>query len=222
MKANQASYWKKKRPKVLAKTIYMVARLIGSTMKIEGVNFEKVRDLKGGKIYLGWHGRTFLATHFFRGKGVWTIISHSVDGEIQTGIFRRFGFNVIRGSSSKGGAKAALEAIQLLQDNKTIAFTPDGPRGPMGTVHDGVLMMAKKSGAWIVPAGVSASRRWFAPSWDRYMVPYPFSKGVIVFGEPFKIPENATEEELQSYKAKIRKSLDQLEVQAESMMNHTA
>ena len=139
---------------------------------------------------------------------------------MQTYIFRRFGFRVIRGSSSKGGIKAALEAIKVLKKDDTLAFTPDGPRGPSGTVHDGVLFMAQKSGAWIVPAGVSAKKRWFVPSWDRFMIPFPFSKGVIVFGEPFKISPQAAEEDLASYKAEIQKKMNELELKAESLMGH--
>ena len=212
--------WEKIRPRFLGEILYRVARSIGLTLKIEAIDYEKINQLQGGKIYLGWHGRTFLAANFLKGKGIWSIISHSLDGEMQTYIFQRFGFRVIRGSSSKGGIKAALEAIKVLKNNETLAFTPDGPRGPSGTVHDGVLFMAQKSGAWIVPAGVSAKKRWFAPSWDRYMIPLPFSKSAILFGEPFKIPVDATDEDLLYYKKEIQKRMNELEIKAESMMGY--
>jgi lysophospholipid acyltransferase (LPLAT)-like uncharacterized protein len=99
-----------------------------------------------------------------------------------------------------------------------MAFTPDGPRGPSGVVQEGIMLMAKKSGAAIVPVGVSARPRWLAPTWDRYMVPLPFSRAVMVFGGPMHVPEGADEEELERLRLELQEQMHSLEAEAERRM----
>ena len=161
-----------------------------------------------------------MAANFFRGKGVWTIISQSKDGDMQDTIFRGFGFKTIRGSTGRGGVKAAIESIEVLRKGSMMAFTPDGPRGPSGVVQGGIMLMARKSGAWIVPVGVSADRRWLAKTWDRYLIPRPFAKCVMVYGEPRQVALKATEDELEEVRLWLEGELDRLEVEAESFCGH--
>lgn len=212
--------WRAIRPRVLSLPIYLVARLIGLTVRIQVEGFAEASSLASGRIYAGWHGRTFVAALFFRGRGVWTIISQSRDGEMQNGIFRRFGFRTIRGSTGRGGVRAAIESIKVLRQGAEMAFTPDGPRGPSGVVQAGIMMMAQKSGAAIVPVGVSCSRRWLAPTWDRYMVPKPFSRAVMLFGSPFSVPEAASSEEVEAIRLAFEAEMHRLEREAEARMGH--
>src|SRR5436305_14161898 len=97
---------------------------------VEASNFDRVKDLNGGRIYCGWHGHSFIPAHFFRKRGYWVIISHSRDGETQKRIFAKLGYNIIRGSTGRGGVRALIEAIRALRNGATMAITPDGPRGP--------------------------------------------------------------------------------------------
>lgn len=211
-------WWRAVRPGILPPIVYLLARLIGMTVRIKTVGYEKVQDLAMGTIFAGWHGRTFVPANFFRGKGVWTIISQSRDGEMQNRIFKRFGFNTIRGSTGRGGVKAAIESIRVLSEGNVMAFTPDGPRGPSGVVQGGIMLMAKKSGAALVPVGVSAKPRWLAPTWDRYMLPMPFSRAVMVFGEPLYVLADATEAAVEEVRLRLELELHRLEREADQMV----
>ena len=214
------SWWRSKRPYVLSSPIYWLVRLFGITMKITVEGFEKSEALPVGKIYAGWHGRSFLGALHFRGKGMWTIISHSRDGEMQNRIFTKFGFKTIRGSSGRGGVRALIECIRVLKTGASLAFTPDGPRGPTHIVQEGILSMAQKSGAVIVPCGASANRRWLAGSWDSYMIPKPFSRAIVLYGDPIPVPAQTTKEEFEQIRLQVEEALNNLEREAESRMGH--
>lgn len=215
-------WWRNVRPHLVSGLVYAIARFIGMTMRIEVIGLKEVEALPGGKILAGWHGRTLMAANVFKGRGYWTIISQSRDGEMQSRIFRKFGFMTIRGSTGRGGVKAAIESIKVLREGGTMAFTPDGPRGPSGVVQSGIMLMARKSGAALVPCGVSAKRRWLAGSWDRYMVPWPFTRGVMIFGEPMYVPNDATEDEVETVRLALERELHRLEAEAESRMGHAS
>jgi lysophospholipid acyltransferase (LPLAT)-like uncharacterized protein len=218
--AGLKQWWRGVRPYVLSGPIAFLVKMVGNTLRIETDGLDRVQSLGKGVILSGWHGRTFLATRTFRGAGLWTIISLSRDGEMQDRIFRSFGFNTIRGSTGRGGAKAAIESIRVLKEGGIMAFTPDGPRGPSGIVQGGMLLMAKKSGAALVPVGVSASRRWLAPTWDKFMVPLPFSRGVMIFGEPLYLDAAATEEDVEAVRLKLESEMHRLQAEAEKRMGH--
>jgi lysophospholipid acyltransferase (LPLAT)-like uncharacterized protein len=215
-------WWRSKRPYVLSALIYPVARAIGLTLRVEQVNAELLQKLKCAKILLGWHGRTMIAANVYKGRGYWTIISHSRDGEMQSRIFKKFGFQIIRGSTKRGGIQAAIESIRVLQEGGTMAFTPDGPRGPSGIVQPGLLLIARKSGAAIIPVGVSARWRWLAPTWDRYLVPLPFSRCVMIYGDPIYLHEGASDEEQEKVRKVVELEMHRLEVLAEQKMGHKA
>lgn len=161
-----------------------------------------------------------IASIFFRKKGFWVIISHSKDGDIQTHVFKNLGFNVIRGSTGRGGERALIEAIRELRKGATMAITPDGPRGPSKVVQGGVMAMARKAGATLVPCGVSAKPRFIAKSWDRYMIPLPFSRCLLNFGEPLEVPPDATDEQVEEIRLKLESEITRLEIEAERMLGY--
>ncbi|MBS1724928.1 MAG: lysophospholipid acyltransferase family protein [Armatimonadetes bacterium] len=212
--------WRNVRPYVLSPLVYFVARILSATWRIKAEGYEPVESLPGGKIYAGWHGRTFVAAAFFRGKGLWTIISHSKDGDMQDAIFKGFGFKTIRGSTGRGGVKAAIASIDVLKQGAVMAFTPDGPRGPSGVVQGGIMLMAKKSGALLVPVGVSANRRIQIKTWDRYMVPKLFARCLMIFGDPISLPQDASDEVVEEVRLKLQSELHRLEALAESRCGH--
>ena len=154
----------------------------------------------------------------FRKRGYWAIISTSRDGEYQNQIFQRFGWQTVRGSTSaRGAVQAALAVTKQLKRGATLAFTPDGPRGPSHVVQPGAIFLAQKSGSPIVPAGISAyPRKLSSRSWDRYLIPRPFSRAVWIYGDPIYIPADAKSEEDQKLWAdRIGAAIDALEAQAE-------
>ncbi len=210
------SWWRSVQPALFAFLITSIARLIGLTLRWRVLGErENLDGVQGGKIIAGWHGRTFLAALRWRNRGYYALISRSRDGEMQDRIFRRFGYRTVRGSTKRGGARAAVECARLLRKGETFVFTPDGPRGPSGEVQEGILWLAKKSGAVIIPGGAAARPRWMARSWDRYMVPLPFAKAVIVLGEPIRVPKDATDEQLQQIGGQLKQALNEAEKRAE-------
>ena len=214
------AWWRRVRPRILPPVIYFIIKLLGDTYRLKVEGWEKVEVVKTGKILCAFHGRTVMATKLFRNRNYWALISHSRDGEMQNGIFRRFGFQTIRGSTGRGGLKAALEAIKVLRNGDTLVFTPDGPRGPSGIVQEGAMMIARKSGAALIPVGVSAKRRKLFRSWDRFMIPKPFSQCVMLFGDPIYIPEDASEEEVEKLRLEFQTAMREIEAEAIKKFGH--
>ena len=107
-----------------------------------------------------------------------------------------------------------------LKEGGVLTFTPDGPRGPTHKVQPGVILMAEKSGAPIVPIGVSASRRWLAKSWDSYMIPQPFTRAYMLVGEPVHVPSKLSESERSEVCTRIEHAINRLEKEAERRAGH--
>jgi hypothetical protein len=180
------------------------------------VDYQHVEAVTTGKIFCGWHGRSLIPANYFRKLGYWVIISHSQDGEMQTRIFTRFGYNIIRGSTGRGGVRALIESIKVLKKNGSMAITPDGPRGPSGVVQEGVMMMAQKSGCALIPVSTHAKPSFYVNTWDKYMVPMPFAKAVFMFGEPIYVPPDSTPEEVELLRKRLEDEIHRLQSEAEN------
>lgn len=217
MAVNWKQKWRDVRPYVLSGLIYRIVWLITSTLRIEIVNFQ---ERSAGRILAYWHGRTIIGLPAFKNRGITSIVSQSKDGDLQHSIVTRFGFNTIRGSTGRGGIQAAIEAIKLLREGRELAITPDGPRGPSGVVQEGILLMLRKSGASVVPVGISADRRWLAKSWDKYLIPKPFAKCIILMGEEMRLPPQATPEQEEEFRLQLEREIHRLEQEAETRMGH--
>jgi len=193
----------------LVRLLYGLTRL---TIEREGEVEALIRE-HGGVIFVTWHGRTLLPVGRFRGRGYWALISLSRDGDLQSENFRRLGWRVVRGSTGRRAVLATKQILAALaQPGAVLAFTPDGPRGPSNVVQPGVVYFAQKSGKPIVPAGISAHPRWLMKSWDRYLVPKPFARGVWLYGDPiFVTPEDQVEEVCR----RVGEAIDALEIEAE-------
>ncbi len=170
-----------------------------------------------GAVMVTWHGRTFIPANYMKDKGFWTIISLSRDGEVQAEIFRRFGFQILRGSTSRGGLRAALEAARVVQAGGILAFTPDGPRGPSRKCQPGALLIAQKAGVPIYPAGISACPRILLPTWDRYLIPLPFARAVFLIGEPIHVPPDADKDAFSQLAEVVEAAINALESRAEQL-----
>ncbi len=163
-----------------------------------------------GLIFAHWHGRLLPLTYHHRGRGLVPIISKSGDGEYIARMVQHWGFDPVRGSSSRGGTGALREMLRHARKGKMLVFTPDGPRGPREEVKHGVLIAAQVTGLPIVPASAAASRGWWVGGWDRFLIPKPFSRVLLGFGEPIVVPREATADELDGYAAQLKASLDTL------------
>lgn len=214
------AWWSHQKPKLLGSLIYYVARLLGMTLRVKVEGEEKLQQFKGGKIIAGWHGRSFIPAILFRNRGYWALISLSRDGEMQNTIFRKLGFNVIRGSTNRGGARAAAECAKELKTGATFAMTPDGPRGPSEVVQRGIVWLAKKGRSAIFPTAISARPRKLISSWDRYMVPYPFAICLVKIGDPVCVPEDASEELQETIRLEVENKIKELQKIVEAEMGY--
>lgn len=122
-----------------------------------------------------------------RGRGIAALVSEARDGEYLAGFARSLGYRLIRGSSTRGGRRALRSAIRALREGTPIGVTPDGPRGPRRVVKPGALAAAERGGAVIVPVHADSSPAWRAESWDGFLVPPPFARVRVAYGEPFAV-----------------------------------
>lgn len=143
-----------------------------------------------------WHGRMIVPVAQFRGRGIHVLVSPSEDGDLSERLLESFGYQVLRGSSSRGGARALREMLGILDAGGAIVITPDGPRGPMHTVNAGLAWMARATGRPIIPTGIAADRAWRLKSWDRFTIPKRRARIAITFGEPIHVPRDANEADL--------------------------
>lgn len=209
------------RSEVIAALVFALARTIYRSLRLEVDNLQAATPREGGAILVAWHGRTLIPANLFMNRGYWALISLSRDGEIQNRIFSRLGFRTIRGSTGRNGVRGALQMARKVKEGGVLAFTPDGPRGPTHKVQHGVILMAEKSGAPIVPIGVSAKSRWLAGSWDSYMVPMPFSRAYVVFGDPIFVPPKLSDGKRAEMSAIIERAINRVEKEAERRAGHT-
>ena len=168
-----------------------------STLRVERAHFDRYVKLKARGVpilFALWHGRMFLSIQAHRDEGIVTMASRSRDGEIIAGWLERNGYSVIRGSSTRGGAEAFREMVRRVRAGSTAALTVDGPTGPPRVVQPGIVELARMTGGWILPITYSSARPRFLSSWDRYLLPMPFSRNVVLYGEPFPIREEDPED----------------------------
>ncbi|MBK8249322.1 MAG: lysophospholipid acyltransferase family protein [Gemmatimonadetes bacterium] len=159
-----------------------LVRLLGVTWRVRWEG-----SIPTGPVVLAmWHGELLPLVWALRGRGIAPLVSTHADGEVIARIVRRLGFDPIRGSSSRGGARALIEAARRLEAGATVAFTTDGPRGPRRQSAPGALAAAARSGLDVVPMGALASRAWRFKSWDRFVVPQPFAVITIRCGAPLR------------------------------------
>lgn len=184
-------------------------RAIGATLRVEVQADERLRALLAeGKpvILYGWHGSLLVGAYGFARYRPYVMISQSRDGERIARTVERLGFRPVRGSSSRGGVRALLQMVRLLEGPVVCAHLVDGPRGPRGEVKPGLVLLAQRSGATLIGLVGYVTRKWVAKSWDRMQVPLPFARVVIRH-----LPERTLPAELSSEQAEAAR----LEIEAE-------
>lgn len=165
-------------------------RLLYSTWRVREINGAGWRSLhEDGKpfVFALWHGQLLPLVVQHRSQGIKILISEHGDGEIIARIARRLGLDAIRGSTTRGGARALLAMCDALQSGSEVAVTPDGPRGPARSFASGAIVAAHRAGAPIIGIGVFASSAWRLRSWDAFMIPKPFSRVTIAYSDPMYV-----------------------------------
>ncbi len=200
------------RARILSFIGWLVITLWSQTVRIRFVNREipeRFRAEGRNFIFAFWHGRQFLLFLHHRDCNLVVPASESRDGEIQARILKRFGCDVVRGSSKRKGARALLGLVDGLKKGKNTALAVDGPRGPIYEVKQGVTYLAGKLDKVIIPMASSAKRSWILEKiWDKYLLPVPFTQGVIVYGDPI-IVRGTGEEELEFKRRELTDALNE-------------
>jgi lysophospholipid acyltransferase (LPLAT)-like uncharacterized protein len=196
---------------------YLFTRVVGSTLRVT-FSVEEGGPPAGDVapvIYAMWHRCVLPATYCFRDRQIAVITSRSFDGEYIARIIERFGFRAVRGSSSRGGAGALLASQEEINQGRSVGFTIDGPRGPRYVAKPGAVMLARNTGAPLVPLYVAPDKAWVLNSWDRFMIPKPFSRVVVHLGKIIQVSRAAEGKELDRYQAELQASLERVQAIAE-------
>ena len=192
-------------------------------MKIELRGFEKVRHIFNSRkfIWTVWHSRLLLPNYLSRGLEGTAMVSGSEDGEFVARILKRQGHEAFRGSTTRGGIKALSGLIKNIKEKQRPGFIiPDGPQGPRFKVKLGIIILARETGYPILPFSYSAKRMKVFASWDRFILPYPFTKCLGIYGKPFYIPKDAGKDDLMRYRNLLEKELNRLTLEADCCFNH--
>lgn len=190
-------------------------RGLRATLRLRHHGDERVRERerRGEPFILAfWHRHLLLMPYAYRGRRISVLVSQSQDGELIARTVARLGIDSSRGSSSRGGIAGMRSLLRKAADGWDIAFTPDGPRGPLREVQPGVILAAAATGLPIQPVAIAASRAKLLRSWDRFVVPLPFSAVHFVYGEPLVVERRGN---LEQAAAELKARLDAAEAAAE-------
>jgi lysophospholipid acyltransferase (LPLAT)-like uncharacterized protein len=190
--------------------IYHFVRAYSWTFRVQIENERPWLDYlqDGGRVLLcGWHQQFFAAIHHFKTYASYRpalMISQSKDGDIIAGIAEKSGWHTVRGSSSRNGGRALKEMVGQLQLTGLAAHVVDGPKGPAGIIKAGAVSLARAAGAVVVPIYTTSDRAWYFKSWDRFMLPKPFAKVSLRFGEMLDLSTGEGDEAFEDHRVRLQ------------------
>lgn len=187
-----------------------VLRLLSRTWKVEvhGEEHVAAAGAEGRGHFMSlWHGRMLVALPHHADRDYQVLVSPSDDGDISEHLLERFGYHVIRGSSSRTGARALREMLVCLRRGDVLVITPDGPRGPRHSMNLGLAWMSRATGHAVVPCGFVCEPAWRARSWDRFTLPRPRARVALVYEEPVRVSRDGGDEELARATALVRERM---------------
>ena len=165
-----------------------------------------------GKIGIAsfWHYSIIYTLYHMRKYSATAMVSASKDGEYIARLAERFGFNTVRGSRNKKGVEGLKGMLRAIRNGGSAAIVADGSQGPPRIVQPGAILLASRTGAPVIPMIWAASRYFTIKSWDRTIVPKPFSRIDFYYGEPLFVPQELKTEELEDYRLCLEKRLNEL------------
>ncbi len=199
---------------------YLAIRLIGPTLRYT-VSIEEggpADDRLHPVIYVFWHRCVFVATHFFRHRNIQVMTSSSFDGEYIARIIEKFGYGAVRGSSSRGAVRALLGMHTEIERGESVAFTIDGPRGPRYQAKPGPVLLARNTQVPILPFHIAVEKAWLLRSWDRFVIPKPFSRVLVRLGRLLRVPREADSAAAAQYHTEMQVTLDRIREFADSQL----
>jgi hypothetical protein len=191
---------------------HAVIRLVGPTLRVSVSYEEGAQQTLDQRPLIAsfWHSCMIPATYIFRDMGIRVMSSDSYDGQYMGRIIHKFGFLAVKGSSSRNAVRALLGLRRALEEGWTVAFTLDGPRGPRHKVKPGPVALARSSGKPMTMFHAAVDRAWVLNTWDRLMIPLPFSRVLVRAGTLIRVPEDASDQDIERYTAELQASLDRV------------
>jgi lysophospholipid acyltransferase (LPLAT)-like uncharacterized protein len=212
--------------RVVPRAGLLLVKLLSLTFRIRLMDQNQEQaaiDKHAGVIYASWHQRFFPGITFFSTrKPITIIISKSLDGEMISRVVKALGWHPVRGSSSRGGKEALTQIKQLGKIGYKVGHIVDGPTGPFGVVKPGLIRIAQFTGMPIIPTITSARHRWVFNSWDRFMIPKPFSRVIIRFGKPIYVPKKLDAKAFETQRLGVEKALIHLYADTDRIWNDPA
>lgn len=186
---------------VIPRIIRFMVLFLDLTYRKTWIGLENLDDLKRNNqnwIYASWHNNILMDALVLKNQNLISLVSSSTDGRIAARVLELMGNQTISGSSSRNGTKALLSMIKHINSGQKGAITPDGPRGPRYKLQEGIITIARKTGAPLVPIHIEATNQWvFEKSWDKHKLPRPFATVVISVGKPFRVSSKLNRLELE-------------------------
>jgi len=199
----------------------ILIRSVTWTIRIRSEGIEILDELESAgrsAVLPTFHGRQFLITGYFVGRKMGVMTSLSRDGELQARVMEGLGYGVVRGSASRSGARGLIGLKKLMDKGYHATFAVDGPKGPIHEVKPGAVYLAKKTGAPIVAMISSANpAHIFSRAWDQYLLPWPFGKGAVVFGDPIYFDDDTSEEAMSRDSHILKEEITRLQQRADEM-----
>ncbi len=191
-------------------------RTLHATLRVRHVRPQTIEAMNAaGQRYVlaFWHEHLLLMLHSRHAKPICVMSSQSKDGDLMVQVYAHYGVRAVRGSSSRGGSNALRALIRLARSGSSVAFTPDGPRGPARVVKDGMIHAARSTGLPIIPLAFAAARFKRLRSWDRMIVPMPLSRALFLYGEPIPVPRDA---DVEHYRLMVESRMNELAAEGET------
>ncbi len=201
-------------PRVIGNAAYIALRGLAATLRIKIIKHPNI-DSKQVYLFAFWHGQQFLPSIVVRKQhktALCAMVSPSRDGAILSTYLKQLGYDVIRGSSRDRNVAALINMKNKLLAGSSVGFGIDGPIGPIGVIKPGIAYLAQKCNVAIIPVGTAFSRKWiFEKAWDKFALPKPFAKAVMVFGEPLVVTADQDQE---AVCLELKQRVDAAEAQA--------
>jgi hypothetical protein len=204
---------------VAPRLVWALLRLVGRTWRFEIIAEEGATPLPfgqgaGAEIFCFWHQCVLPCTFYYRRTGATIIVSRSFDGELITRILELFGFHATRGSSSRGAREGLLGLKQVIVSGHPAIFTADGPRGPIYRTKMGPIKLAHITGARIGAFHLEPERAWTMHSWDRFLVPKPFTRIVVSWARWTIVPADLAQSQFEEKREELNAAIERARLRA--------
>jgi lysophospholipid acyltransferase (LPLAT)-like uncharacterized protein len=204
---------------VVPRLVWALLWIVGLTWRFEVIAEEGVTPVvfgqrAGPEVYCFWHQCVLPCAMYFRRSGAVILISRSFDGELITRILKLFGFDAVRGSSSRGAREGLLGLKSVIESGRTAIFTADGPRGPIYQTKMGPIKLAQATGAPIGAFHLEPKRAWTMQSWDRFLVPMPFTRIVVSWAQWTHVPADLPPDRFETKREELNAAIEHARLRA--------